>query len=484
MKKNPAGHFEASIDAYHTGGHNRNPGRLPLEITWRKLSDLKDYEGHSRRHSHHQIRKVIRSISEFGIVVPVLVDADDVIIAGHALVAAAKKLELAEVPVTAINHLTKVQVRALRLALNRLAEDGTWDEQALRIEIEGLAIDAPDIEITSTGFEMAEIDRLLILPGAGDEDEVPALPENPTTRVGDLWKLGDHRMLCEDALKASSYERLLGGDKAQLMFADPPYNVKVQGHIRGRGKVRHEEFVMASGEMDQTVFTRFLESFMSHAVAHSYPGALHLVCMDWRHLEELLAAGRAAYEDRLQNLIIWSKENAGQGSLYRSRHELIGLWKVGDAPHINNIQLGRHGRYRSNIWCYPGSNSFGKGRDEALALHPTVKPLALVLDAILDLSNRGDVIMDPFGGSGTTLIAAQEAGRKARLIELVPRYADVAIQRWQQRTGETAIELGSGMSFAELARERRQETPPDVRDEGDGPEHSTVFSPTQENTGV
>lgn len=456
MTKTSDDHFEALNDVNKIVGHNRNPSRFPLEITWRKPSELKDYDGHARRHSHHQIRKIVSSVAELGIVVPILVDADGVIIAGHALLAAAKKLELAEVPVCEITHLSGGQVRALRLALNRLAEDGVWDEQALRVEIEGLVIDGGDIEITSTGFETAEIDRLLILPGAGDEDTLPPLPPAPVSRLGDLWQLGDHRLLCGDALEAASYAALLGDEKAQLVFSDPPYSVKVQGHVRGKGKVRHDEFVMASGEMDRATFTAFLEAFMSHAVAHSHPGALHLVCMDWRHLEELLAAGRVAYGDGFLNLIVWAKENAGQGSLYRSRHELIGLWKVGTAPHANNIQLGKHGRYRSNVWTYPGVNSFGKGRDEALKIHPTVKPLAMVVDAILDLSNLGDIVLDPFGGSGTTLIAAQETGRRARLIELDPRYADVTIRRWQEHIGEKAVERGSGLRFEDLAATRRE----------------------------
>jgi DNA modification methylase len=437
--------------------HNRNPAQVPLEITWRKPADLKDYEGHARRHPHHQIRKLAKSLENFGFVAPVMVDAQSVIIAGHALVAAAKRLELPEIPVTEISHLTEPQVRALRLALNRLAEDSEWDRDKLRIEIESLVIDSPDVEILSTGFEMAEVDHLLIPPGIEDEDPLPTLPAVPVSRVGDLWQMGPHRLLCGDALEAASYTTLLGEGKAQLMFADPPYNVRVRGHIRGKSRVQHDEFLMASGEMDEASFKSFLETFMVHAAAHSHDGALHLICMDWRHLEEILAAGRSAYKNGPISSIVWVKTNAGQGALYRSRHEFILAWKAGKAPHRNNILLGKHGRYRSNVWTYPGVNGFGKGRDEALAIHPTVKPLAMVGDAILDLSNRDDLVLDPFGGSGTTLLAAHETGRRARLIELDGRYADVTIGRWRERTGEPAIEGNTGLSFEELARIRKND---------------------------
>ncbi|MFN4142424.1 site-specific DNA-methyltransferase [Aestuariivirga sp.] len=457
-RKSSAGLIETLRNVSYGPNHNRNPAHVPLEITWRPPGDLKDYEGHSRRHSRRQIRKLARSIESFGFVAPVLVDPGSVIIAGHALVAAAKRLQLPEIPVAEISHLKEPQIRALRLALNRLAEDAKWDEAKLRNELAGLIIDAPEIEIIDTGFETAEIDRLLILPGVDDEDPVPALPDVPVSRSGDLWQLGPHRIFCGDALNAASYAALLDGEKARLMFTDPPYNVKVQGHIRGKGRVQHEEFLMASGELDEASFTDFLGTFMSHAVANSEPGALHLVCMDWRHLEEILSAGRAAYGRGPLNLIVWAKENAGQGSLYRSRHELIVLWKVGEAPHTNNILLGKHGRYRSNIWTYPGVNSFGKGRDRALADHPTVKPLAMVADAILDLSNRGDLVVDPFGGSGTTLLAAHETGRRARLMELDHRYVDVTLRRWRERTGEAAIEINTGQSFEELAHTHREKS--------------------------
>jgi hypothetical protein len=295
QKKNSIASIATLNDVCESRAHNQKPGRLPLEIIWRDPSSLKDHEGHARRHSHQQIRKLARSIEEFGIVLPVLVDGSSVIIAGHALVAAAKWLELPEIPVTEIRHLSDTQVRALRLALNRLGEDGKWDEDKLRLEFETLIVLSPALELTSTGFETAEIDRLLIVAGEDDEEALPPLPDVPVSGPGDLWRLGPHLLLCGNALEAGSYDALLGGEKVRLMFTDAPYNVPVAGHIRGKGRVRHEEFVMASGELDDTSFISFLQSYMSHAVAHSLPGALHLSCMDWRHMAHILTAGTAAY---------------------------------------------------------------------------------------------------------------------------------------------------------------------------------------------
>jgi DNA modification methylase len=268
----------------------------------------------------------------------------------------------------------------------------------------------------------------------------------PATKPGDLWILGDHRLLCADAQHADSYARLLGTDKAEIMFADPPYNVPIDGHASGLGSVKHGDFAMASGELSSPEFRTFLRTFLGHAVDHSINGAIHFVCMDWRHLREVLAAGDEVYSE-LKNLCVWNKSNAGMGSLYRSKHELIFVFKVGKAAHINNVALGRHGRHRSNVWDYVSQNALNGSAKSKLALHPTVKPVAMIADAIRDCSNRGGLILDPFGGAGTTLIAAERTGRRARVIEINSAFVDLSIERWQRLTGGIAVNADTGQPF-------------------------------------
>jgi len=265
----------------------------------------------------------------------------------------------------------------------------------------------------------------------------PLEASTPMTQRGDLWLLGEHRVLCADALIAESYVRLLGGERADMVFADPPYNVAIEGNVSGHGATKHDDFAMATGEMSPAEFAKFLQDSFSLVGQHSIDGAIHFICMDWRHLEELLGATKTIYSE-LKNICVWNKSNAGLGSLYRSKHEFIFVFKNGTKPHVNNIDLGRFGRSRSNVWDYAGHNGFN-GTKSKLVLHPTVKPVALVADAIRDCSNRNNIILDPFSGSGTTLIAAEKTGRKARLIEIDPRFVDVTIRRWQNLTGGTAV---------------------------------------------
>lgn len=380
-------------------------------------------------------------------------------IAGHGRVRAAKQLGMDTVPTVQLEHLSDEQVRAYVIADNRLAECAGWDRDLLAIELQELAeIDlAFDLEVT--GFETPELD-LLIGGGADDTETDPADdwrgldPNVPTvSRLGDLWQIGPHRLLCANALDRASYARLLGGQKARLVFVDPPYNVRIEGHVSGLGRARHAEFAMASGEMSAAEFTVFLETALSHHGAHSTDGALHFVCMDWRHAGELLTASRSVYS-ACKNLCVWVKTNAGMGSLYRSQHELVYVFKVGTAPHINNVELGRHGRNRSNVWRYAGVNSFGAERDEALAMHPTVKPVRLVADAILDSSRRGDIVLDGFAGSGTTLLAAERTGRIGYGLEIDPRYVDAALRRLEEHAGLEAVQADTGQTFAEVAAER------------------------------
>lgn len=426
------------------------------------IARLKPHDRQARTHSKRQTRKIAASIERFGFVNPVLVDGDNGIIAGHGRVEAAKSLGWTEVPTLRVEHLSEAEKRAYILADNRLAEEAGWDREILAIELQGL-IDV-DFSVELTGFDLAEVDQILEEEATvqaadpGRDDEIPPAPDDDAvvTCVGDLWELGSHRLLCVDATCPASYERLLGDDVASLIFTDPPYNVPITGHVSGLGKAQHREFPMASGEMSSEAFQNFLATVFGHMAAHSADGSIHFICMDWRHMGETLAAGHSTY-DELKNLCVWAKSNGGMGTFYRSRHELVFVFKRGTAPDINTFELGQTGRYRTNVWEYPGVNSFGEDRDAALAMHPTVKPVALVADAIKDCSKQRQIVLDPFGGSGTTLIAAEKTGRRARLMELDPAYCDTIIRRWQNLTGKHARCADTGTRFETRESERGAE---------------------------
>jgi DNA modification methylase len=429
-----------------------------MKIEYTRVSDLRPYPNNARTHSRKQIRQIANSITKFGFCNPVLIDDDKQIIAGHGRVEAARLLGIDAVPTCRLSHLSEADKRAYILADNKLAEKAGWDKELLAIELQGL-LDL-DVEIELTGFEMPEID--IILEEAREANAAPGEPEDTipehssgsaVTEVGDLWVLGNHRLLCGDARAQSAYDRLLEGAKAEFVFSDPPYNVAIEGHVCGLGRMHHREFAMASGEMNEAEFTGFLEGVFRLLVANTLNGSIHDICMDWRHMSEMLAAGRNVYSE-LKNLCVWNKTNAGMGSFYRSKHELVFIWKNGAAAHINNFELGQHGRNRSNVWDYAGVNTMRAGRLEELAMHPTVKPVALVADAIKDCSRRGGLVLDPFCGSGTILIAAERTGRKARALEIDPAYVDVAVRRWQSYTGKAAVLAGSGETF-ETIEERR-----------------------------
>jgi DNA modification methylase len=412
------------------------------------VSSLKPLGRETRKHPAAQVRKLQSSLEQFGVVLPVVVDAERRVVAGWGLVLAAKKMGLLQVPAVTIDDLGEAKLRLLRLALNRLGEESSWDFDALTLEFSDiLEIDVyADLQIS--GFEMGEID-VAFARGAGDEeDDLQALDENatPVAKLGDLWLLGDHRILCGDALALESYKRLLGEELAQMVFADPPWNIPIAGNVSGLGTVKHDDFIMACGEMSATQFESFLRTALGNVAAHSVDGSIHYVCMGWSKMRELLAATDAIYSE-LKNLCVWCKPNGGMGSLYRSRHELVFVFKQGLAPHINNIELGRYGRNRSNLWDYPSQNVLNGTSKSKLALHPTPKPVGLVADAIRDCSHRNGIILDPFGGAGSTLIAAERTGRKARLIELEPRFVDAAIKRWQTVTGKTAVKASTGSPY-------------------------------------
>ena len=423
-------------------------------IEMRKVGDLPSYKGNARTHSKKQVRQIADSIARFGFTNPVLVAGDDTIIAGHGRVMAAKLLGMTEVPTLKLSHLNEVERRALVLADNKLALNAGWDSELLAIELQGL-IDL-DVDLSLTGFSIAEADLAIdqasdasVAAPASPADAVPALPARPVTRRGDLWLLGRHKLVCGDARAEADYVTLLGNETADLVFTDPPYNVAIDGNVCGSGSVKHAEFAMASGEMSPQEFTAFLSETLGAMSRHGRDGAIAFVCMDWRHMGELLTAGRAAFTE-LKNLCVWNKTNGGMGTFYRSKHELVFVWKVGTAPHTNTFGLGDSGRYRTNVWDYAGISSIGASRADDLAMHPTVKPVALVADAIRDCSKRGDIVLDGFGGSGSTLIAADKCGRSARLIEYEPGYCDVIVQRWQTLTGKRATLAATGQAFEDV----------------------------------
>lgn len=434
--------------------------QLPPKIEFISPALLKPYPRNARVHSRKQVRQIAESIRRFGFTNPVLVSDDCEIIAGHGRVLAARELAMDAVPTLRLPHLSADERRAYVLADNKLALNAGWDSELLAIEFQGL-IDL-GFDLMLTGFAAAEIDLTLdharesAVSGPGPADVIPDLPGSPAdvmSRPGDLWSLGRHRLLCGDARSGDAVARLLDGERADLVFTDPPYNVRIDGNATGLGAVRHREFAMASGEMSSAAFTAFLTETLGHAAGHCRDGAIAFVCMDWRHMQELSEAGKIVFCE-LKNVCVWNKSNAGMGAFYRSKHELVFVFKVGTAPHTNNFGLGETGRPRTNVWDYPGVSSLGSKRAEALAMHPTVKPVALVADAIRDCSRRGEIVLDSFGGSGTTLIAAETCGRQARLIEYDGAYCDTIIARWQRFSGKPATLLDGGRSFDDVADER------------------------------
>jgi len=429
-----------------------------MKIEYTPVRELRPHPNNPRTHSRKQIKQIAKSIETFGFCNPVLIDDGKVIVAGHGRVRAAEFLGIDAVPTCRLSHLSEAEKRAYILADNKLAEKAGWDKELLALELQGLI--ELDVDVEMTGFETAEIDLILEEArevsgvASGPEDAVPEPPPGPAvTQPRDLWLLGTHRLLCGDARKQDAYDALLEGAKADFVFTDPPYNVAIDGHVCGLGRIHHREFAMGSGEMSEAEFTTFLQGVFALLVKNTIDGSIHQACMDWRHMWEMLSGGRKVYSE-LKNLCVWNKSNAGMGSFYRSKHELIFVWKSGTAAHINNFELGQYGRHRTNVWDHPGVNTMRAGRLEELAMHPTVKPVTLVADAIKDCSRRGGLVLDPFCGSGTILIAAERTGRKARALEIDPHYIDVAVRRWQAYTGKSALLAGSGETFDTTADQR------------------------------
>ncbi len=387
-----------------------------LTITNLAVDEIRPNPRNPRTHSAKQVSQIAASIREFGFTNPILIDETDEIIAGHGRLEGARAVGLAEVPCIRLEGLTNAQKKALVIADNKLAINAGWDLEILEEQMLELIDEGLDLEIT--GFEVPEIN--LILQNTWDAAETDPQDENIPAVMANV----------------------------------PP--VARPGHVCGSGKVKHREFAMASGEMTEAAFVDFLKTAAERLVEYSAEGSIHFLCMDWRHLYELLSACREAYSE-FKNLCVWVKDNGGMGSLYRSQHELVAVFKAGKGPHINNVELGRHGRYRTNVWKYPGINSFGKGRMSDLKAHPTVKPVAMVADAILDCSKPGDLVLDPFAGSGTIFLAAERAGRRGAGIEIDPHYVDVAARRFEQETGEAAVLEASGEVFSSVAETRAKE---------------------------
>jgi DNA modification methylase len=429
-----------------------------LHVVDMPVTSLVNFPNNARTHSKRQIRQIADSIREFGFTNPVLLGPENTIIAGHGRVQAAKLLGMSEVPTILLAHLSKDQIRAYVLADNKISQNAGWNESILAIELQHLLTIQADFDITITGFEVPEID--LILEHAGEvpdqEDDIDASHTGPAvSELGDLWALGDHRIFCGNSLLETSFTCLLDGRQADMVLCDPPYGVKIDGHATGNGATKHREFAMGCGEMTSEEFVRFLSQALQLLARHSKNGSVHYIFMSWHHLQELLVAGRQIYSDLL-NIVVWAKDRAGMGSLYRSQHELCPVFRNGKDSHRNNIELGRYGRNRTNIWTYPSSQTFAKQGDERdlLSLHPTIKPTAMLADAIRDCSARGDLILDSFLGSGSTLLAAERVGRICYGIEIDPLYVDLSIRRWERQTGRSAMHVGTAKSFEEISAAR------------------------------
>jgi DNA modification methylase len=429
---------------------------VELQIKYLPPDQIRPDPTNPRQHGKRHVRQLANSIEAFGFNAPILIDHGGQIVAGHGRHAAAMALGLLLVPTICVGHLSPEQRRAYMVADNRLGDLSKWDGKALAGIMLELAEADLSFDIEAAGFSVGEID-LMVAEAEGDageaEDELPE-PGPIITQLGDVWDVGDHAVFAGSALEEASFAAIMGDDRADLVFSDPPYNVPIKGHVSGLGKIQHREFAQAVGEMSEEEFIKFLMTALQLAARFSREGSLHYWAMDWRHIYELSVAARATYSDQV-NLCVWGKTAAGMGSLYRSQHELFGVWRNGATRHRNNVELGRFGRSRSNLWTYPGATSFGRSSDEGnlLALHPTVKPVALIADAILDSTCRGDMVLDPFLGSGSTLIAAEKVGRRCRGIELDPAYVDTIVRRWQRWSGGLARRRSDGRLFDNLEAE-------------------------------
>jgi DNA modification methylase len=432
---------------------------MDMKVECLPIDDLVEPPRKFREHSKRHIAALKGSILQFDITKPILVNQDKVIVAGHGVWKAAKELGRETIAVLFLNHLTPEQIRLYRLADNQIGTMSTFNDELLCLELGELSDLSLEFnfDLEVTGFSSAQIDQILLSSSLGEnsgpieaDEEVDLPTDPPISREGDLWILGNHRLYCGNSLEEASYLALMAGELAQMVVADSPYNVPVRKNVSSRKQAR--EFAFASGEMSSEEFIDFERAIFRHCVQNSIDGSIHYQFIDWRHVYEMLAAGREEYNE-LKNILVWNKTNASRG-FYRSQHELICVFKNGTADHICTFVIEEGARYRTNVLTYPGCNTFRSGRDEDLAAHPTVKNLSLIADLLRDCSERNGIILDPFGGSGTTLLAAELTGRRARLIEIDPQYVDVTVRRWEKRTGREAVLEATGQTFAEVAEER------------------------------
>jgi DNA modification methylase len=433
---------------------SRNDPLPNLDLVYVALTDLRMPAREIRKLDLAHVREVANAISAFGFCAPVLVGKDNAVIDGGVRVEAARQLGLGRVPCVRIEHLSETEQRILRLAVNRLGEKGEWNLNELKIEFEELILADAPIEVS--GFTLDEIDQV-VLDEAVAIEQGPLAPEagaSAVARLGDTFRLGPHRIVCGSATDASVIRFLMEGcSPARMVLTDEPYNVPIFGHVSGGN---HREFVMASGEMTDAEFLTFNEAWIGAVLPYLCDGGVFGTFIDWRGCSTFNAAAVKLCLKPL-NLIVWAKTNAGMGSLYRSQHELLPLFKNGSAPHVNNVELGKRGRWRSNIWTYPGASSLGSDARRGLRDHPTVKPTAMLEDALLDLTERNEIVIDPFLGSGSTLVAAEKTGRICRGVELDPLYIDVIVRRYESATGNAATLVETGESFAALGARRAAE---------------------------
>ncbi|MBU3591196.1 ParB N-terminal domain-containing protein [Polynucleobacter sp. 78F-HAINBA] len=431
---------------------------IKLEIRYALISELIADSRNPRIHSKHQIKQIAKAIQASQIVVPIFIDPSGKILAGHGRLLAAQYLGLDSVPVICVSHLTPEQAILFAISDNKLTENARWDDNTLGKLFAELSRLEVNLDLEISGFSTTEIDlKIADLDPIDPQENDPAdfaipVQKKPISKLGDVWLLDKHQIICGNSLEDGIYQILMRDCKANAVFSDAPYNVPISGHVGGGGKIQHREFRMASGKMSVTEFTQFLTAVFQLLSKYSTPTSIHFQCIDWRHLSEMLSAGSVAYAE-LINLAVWVKNSGGMGSLYRSRHELVLVFANHKGPRRNNVQLGKFGRNRTNVWEYPGILTMSKQSEEGnlLALHPTVKPVAMVADAILDITARNEIVLDPFLGSGTTLLACERTGRTCRGIEIDPLYLDTAIRRWQYFTGGSAIHAQSGQSFDELS---------------------------------
>jgi DNA modification methylase len=420
---------------------------------------VKSNPRNAKEHPDLQIALIAENIRTFGFNHPLLIDENGTLIGGHGRLAAALVLGLKQVPVLRLANLSQQEKRAVALADNKLAELGRWNTEMLRLELKELTIDAGDLtfDYAITGFDTVEIDQIVCgEPSSGNRDSAdevprPAAVDAAVTEAGDLWVCGDHRLYCGSGLEGSSYRELLAGTSADVVFADPLYNVPVASGVAKRGEV--PDFAPSASHLTSEEFIEFSQATFEHIASNVVAGAVIYLCIDWRRLDELSVAARR-YFGNPKDMVVWVTANAGRGSFYRSQHQHIAVYVAGSSSPRTDFPLGERGRYRSNVWNYPGYKTSARDRDTGLRVGPTVKPVALVVDALRDCSKRGQIVLDPFAGFGTTMIAAERTGRRARLIEIDPAYCDLIVRRWQIITGKSAQLAKSSQTFAELKARR------------------------------